>query len=125
MRVSKPLRLWSGDSLIERVRADTLSENVPDDMIVDINFSDERYECMALYAEVSNSRSSSAYNLRFLIEAKCRLTVRSGTVEGGLPVSVLAPCQSGLGSKIWRLLEEALCHRLCPNSVTDQLPRVL
>lgn len=33
--------LWTGDSWMARVRADVLSDIVPDDMIVDMNLWDE------------------------------------------------------------------------------------
>lgn len=41
IKFSRDLILWTGDSWMARVRADVLSEIVPDDIIVDMNLWDE------------------------------------------------------------------------------------
>ena len=84
---------------MDRVRADTLSDKVPDVMIVDMNFCVERDSCMVLYADESCSKSASAYDFRLSSEVEKRSkSPWPASAEGRLLTSI--PYQSDRGSNI-------------------------
>ena len=59
-RLSSALILCTGDSWIARVRAETLSDIVPEDIMVDMNFREEEEEVVVLYAALSSSKTDIA-----------------------------------------------------------------
>lgn len=82
-----------------RVKAETLSDSVPEDMIVDINFRVDDEAWLAVYAAASSSSKVLAYVFRFAIVVESFL-VSSDDGDGKL-ASVPMECQSGRASNIW------------------------
>ena len=59
-RLSRALILCTGDSCMAKVKAETLSDIVPEDIMVDMNFREEEEEVVVLYAALSSSKTDIA-----------------------------------------------------------------
>lgn len=78
------------------VKADTLSDIVPDVMIVDMNLRVDDFAIMDSYIAASASKRVLAWAFRlFMVVEKFRVS----SVDGAGSPSWLTACQSGLGSK--------------------------